>query len=114
MGSEFTPILLLIALLAVFYIMVIRPARRQQQATATIQRNLEVGDDVVLSSGIYGTVAVLEEDRVQIEIAPGTVITVARQVVVRRVEDEPGAAPTTYGGPDQHRDDDERLGEEKD
>ena len=93
MGSEFTPILLLVALLAVFYIMVIRPARRQQTATATIQRNLEEGDDVVLSSGLFGTVVGLEEARVKLEVAPGVVITVARQVVVRRVDDETEPLP---------------------
>lgn len=88
MSSQYTPILLLVALLLLFWLVVLRPARRAQNATAEIQRNLEVGDDVVLSAGIFGTIAGIDEARVQLEIAPGTVIEVARQVVVRRVEDE--------------------------
>jgi preprotein translocase subunit YajC len=88
-SSSYTPILLLVALLLLFYLVVLRPARRQQSATAEIQRNLEVGDRVVLSAGIFGTVAATGDTRVQLEIAPGTVIEVARQVVVRRLDDEP-------------------------
>lgn len=93
MSSEYTPILLLVALLLMFWLVVLRPARRQQNATAAIQRNLAVGDRVVLSAGIFGTIAGIDDAQVQLEIAPGTVIEVARQVVVRRVDDEPTGEP---------------------
>ncbi|GGF36175.1 hypothetical protein GCM10011519_07090 [Marmoricola endophyticus] len=98
MSSELTPLLLLVVLLVVFWLVVLRPARNQQRNQATLQRSLEVGDAVVLSAGIFGTVTALEESRVRLEIAPGTVIEVARQVVVRRVEDEaatPGGEQVT-------------------
>lgn len=87
--GELTPLLLLAALLFVFWLIVIRPARRQQSTVSELQRNLAVGDRVVLSAGIFGTIAELDDSRVQLEIAPGTVIEVARQVVVRRAEDSP-------------------------
>lgn len=106
MSSQYTPILLLVALLLMFWLVVIRPARRQQSATAEIQRNLEVGDDVVLSAGIFGTIAGLDDSRVRLEIAPGTVIEVARQVVVRRVDDE------AANEPDQHLDDHDGQGDD--
>ena len=51
----------------------------------SFRKHLEVGQEVVLSSGIFGTVRALNEGRVELEAAPGTVLTVARQVVVRRV-----------------------------
>lgn len=88
--SQYTPILLLVALLLLFWLVVLRPARRQQNATAEIQRNLQVGDGVVLSAGIFGTIAGIDDARVRLEVAPGTVIEVARQVVVRRVDDATG------------------------
>ncbi len=87
--GELTPLLLLAALLLLFWLIVIRPARRQQSTVSELQRNLAVGDRVVLSAGIFGTIAELDDSRVQLEIAPGTVIEVARQVVVRRAEDSP-------------------------
>ena len=59
---------------------------------------LEVGDEVVLSAGIFGTIRSLTDTRAEIEVSPGTVLTVARQVVVRRVEDLP-TTPRTIRDP---------------
>ncbi len=70
-----------------FWAIIIRPTRSQQKRVEQLQQSLEVGQEVVLSAGIFGTVRALNEARVEIEIAPGTVITVARQVVVRRAAD---------------------------
>ncbi len=87
--GELTPLLLLAALLLLFWLVVIRPARRQQSVVSEIQRNLAVGDRVVLSAGIFGTIAAMDDSRVRLEIAPGTVVEVARQVVVRRADETP-------------------------
>jgi preprotein translocase subunit YajC len=80
---------LLVIILAMlgFWAIVMRPARNQQKRVASLQSELQLGEEVVLSAGIFGTVRALSEGRVELEVAPGTVITVARQVVVRRVED---------------------------
>ena len=80
----------LIALaLVIFWLVVMAPARRQQKKVSGLQQELQVGDEVVISAGIYGTVRSVEETRVTLEVAPGTVLTVARQVVVRRQEPAP-------------------------
>jgi preprotein translocase subunit YajC len=99
--GELTPLLLLAALLLLFWLIVIRPARRQQSTVSEIQRNLAVGDRVVLSAGIFGTIVELEDSRVRLEIAPGTVIEVARQVVVRRAEDSPEPEDLAPADPDE-------------
>ena len=99
--GELTPLLLLAALLLLFWLIIIRPARRQQSTVSELQRNLAVGDRVVLSAGIFGTIAALEDSRVQLEIAPGTVIEVARQVVVRRAEDSPEPEYLVPDDPDE-------------
>jgi preprotein translocase subunit YajC len=85
-----------------FWAIVMRPARNQQKKVQALQSSLEVGQEVVLSAGIFGTIRALEEGRVELEVAPGTVLTVARQVVVRVVEEQaprhpdvPGDAPET-------------------
>jgi preprotein translocase subunit YajC len=100
-------LVILVAMLG-FWAIVMRPARNQQRRVERLQNELEVGQEVVLSSGIFGTVRALNEGRAELEVAPGTVITVARQVVVRRVDELEGddLAPgsrrgTTEGeGPD--------------
>ena len=90
-------LIILVALVA-FWAIVMRPARNQQRKVQRLQQELQVGQEVVLSSGIFGTIRSLTDSQAEVEIAPGTVITVARQVVVRRVddlEDEGSAAPET-------------------
>ena len=52
-----------------------RKRRRQQQA---LQRQVEIGDEVVTASGIIGKVVGFRDDRVELEIAAGTVIEVLR------------------------------------
>ena len=79
-------LIILLALVA-FWAIVMRPARNQQRKVQRFQQELEVGQEVVLSAGIFGTIRSLTDTRAEIEVAPGTLITVARQVVVRRAED---------------------------
>ncbi|MEO7944231.1 MAG: preprotein translocase subunit YajC [Marmoricola sp.] len=95
-------LVILVAMLG-FWAIVMRPARTQQKRVQQLQNDLEVGQRVVLSAGIFGTVRALSEGRAEIEVAPGTVITVARQVVVRRadeLEDASGTAPDDSGESD--------------
>ena len=79
--------LFLVALVAL-WVIVTRPTRQQQRKMAELQSEIQIGDEVILSAGIFGTVRSVDDDRVGLEIAEGTVITVARQVVVRRAPDE--------------------------
>jgi len=46
-----------------------------------MQSSLEVGDEVVLTSGVFGTVRGLDEGVVNVEIADGVIIKVARGAV---------------------------------
>ena len=89
MPPELQLLVIVLALLG-FWAIVMRPARVQQRRVAALQTELAVGDEVIISAGIFGTVVSIDDDKVGLEIAPGTVITVARQVVVRRApEPEP-------------------------
>jgi preprotein translocase subunit YajC len=92
-SPELQLLVIVLALLG-FWAIVMRPARVQQRQVARLQAELEVGDEVIISAGIFGTVVAIEDDRVRLEIAPGTVVTVARQVVVRRATE-----PTTHDDP---------------
>lgn len=92
-------LLVILAAVLIFWRLVMRPARTQQRTMHQLQTELVVGDEVVISAGVFGTVRELDEDRVRLEIAPGTVITVARQVVVRRAEEDlRPAAAEAYAG----------------
>jgi preprotein translocase subunit YajC len=93
-SPELQLLVIVIALIG-FWAVVMRPTRTQQRRVAELQAALSVGDEVIISAGIFGTVVAIDDERVQLQIAPGTVITVARQVVVRMA---PEAEPETPAG----------------
>jgi preprotein translocase subunit YajC len=97
--SAAAQLLVIVVAMLAFWAIVMRPARTQQRRVAELQTGLEVGDEVMLSSGIFGTVHALSEGRVELELAPGTVVTVARQAVVRRVEESERATETELDEP---------------
>ncbi len=67
----------------VFWFLIVRPQRRRQHALASTQSSLGVGTEVMLGSGIFGTVASLDDETIRLELAPGTTVKVARQAVVK-------------------------------
>lgn len=97
----YAQLLVILVIFLLFWAVVMRPARNQQRQTQRVQSSLAVGDEVVISAGIFGTVRSLDDQRVQLEIAPGTVVTVARQVVVRRASelDDAAADRSSEAGP---------------
>jgi preprotein translocase subunit YajC len=100
----YAQLLVILAAMVAFWAIVMRPARNQQRKVQQLQAELEVGQEVVLSAGIFGTIRSLTDTRAEIEVAPGTVLTVARQVVVRRVdelEDSAGPASTEASDPSE-------------
>ena len=90
MPAELQLLVIVVALLG-FWAIVMRPTRVQQRRVAELQSELAVGDEVIISAGIFGTVVAIEDERIRLEIAPGTVVTVARQVVIRRAPEQPAA-----------------------
>lgn len=94
-------LLLIVVALLGFWLIVMRPARVQQRKVAELQAEISVGDEVVITAGIFGTVVAIEDERVQLEVAPGTVITVARQVLVRRVPEAEADAAEGQDAPPQ-------------
>jgi preprotein translocase subunit YajC len=82
----------LVLIVLAFWLLVIRPARRRQQEMTRIQNSVMVGSEVMLGSGIFGTVVAVGDETLTLAIAPGTEVKVARQAVVR-VVDSPAVAP---------------------
>jgi preprotein translocase subunit YajC len=75
---EFLP---LIGIALLFWLFIIRPASRRQKELGRMQSSLSVGDEVVLTSGVYGVVTGLEDDHLLLQVADGVVIKVARGAV---------------------------------
>jgi preprotein translocase subunit YajC len=88
-----TPVLFLVGIALLFWLVLIRPQARRQRELAHMQSALEVGDEVMLTSGVFGTVRGLDDDVARIEIAEGVTIRVARGAV-GQVREDPAAAGT--------------------
>lgn len=71
----------LVLLVAVFWLLILRPMRKRQRHFVETQNALAVGSKVILSSGIFGEVAELFDDRVDVRISPDTTVTVLRQAI---------------------------------
>jgi len=80
----------ILAIFAIFYLLIIRPAKRRQQSVDRMQSTVAVGTEVATSGGLFGTIVSEEgDDRLRLEIAPGVVVTIARRAVAGVVEDAP-------------------------
>ena len=79
----------LLLMAVAFYLLLWRPQQRRMSMVRSLQSQLEQGDDVLTTSGIYGRIVRLGADDADLEIAPGTVIRVARGAI-GQVVSEPG------------------------
>ena len=77
-------ILLLIPL--ALYFLMIRPQRRRMREQQAMQTSLEVGDEILTTSGIYGFITGFEDDRIWIEIDEDVQIRVNRGFVQGKVD----------------------------
>jgi preprotein translocase subunit YajC len=82
--ANLLPLLLLVA---VFYFLIIRPNRVRQQQQRALLSSLSSGDRVVTIGGFHGTIQSVDADTLRLELAPGTVATVARAAVARKLVD---------------------------
>ena len=86
MGSGF--FLVLLAMFAFLYFLLIRPQRAQQRKHGEILAALKPGDEVLTAGGIYGEVVQLDEERVMLEIDEDVRIAVARRSIASVVPPE--------------------------
>ncbi|MPZ74243.1 MAG: preprotein translocase subunit YajC [Nitriliruptorales bacterium] len=86
-GGGLTTFLPLLLIVAVFYLLLIRPQQRKAKQHQALVRSIGTGDRVVTIGGIHGTVESIDDDTIRIEIAPGTVITMTRAAIARRLVD---------------------------
>jgi preprotein translocase subunit YajC len=91
-GSSLIGLLLPIAMIAGLYFIMIRPQRNRQRQQQAMQNALEIGDEVMISGGIFGILTEIDDDAgtVRVEIAPGTQVRLLRQGVLQRVTEDEG------------------------
>jgi len=84
-------VIVLVGLFAVMWLLLIRPQRKRSVAQLTMQDRLRAGDEIITAGGLHATVKSIEDDVLEIEIAPGTVARLDRRAVaaVAAPQEEP-------------------------
>lgn len=89
---QLAPIALMVA---IFYFIILLPMRRRQKKVQQFLEGLKVGDRVVTTGGIYGSITKLSDKSIQLQIADKVRIEIARAAVGGYQGQEPVVADTT-------------------
>ena len=72
-------LIIMVLMLGVMYVLMIRPQRQRQAQQQSMIDNAGVGDDVLTTGGIYGTITQIEGDDVVVELAPSLTVHMTRR-----------------------------------
>lgn len=65
----------------IFYFMLWRPKKKEQQKRMEFLNSLKEGDEVITIGGIFGTITAISEKRVKIRVAENVEIEMVRNAV---------------------------------
>jgi preprotein translocase subunit YajC len=68
--------------LAIFYFVILLPMKNRQKKVAEFLAGLKIGDKVVTTGGLFGSIAKLGDDAIQLQIAPNVRVDMARAAIV--------------------------------
>jgi preprotein translocase subunit YajC len=80
-GSPLLQIVPFVLILGIFYFIILLPSKRKQQKVQEFLENLKENDRVITTSGIYGQIAKINGDRVQLQVADKVRIDVSKAAI---------------------------------
>jgi preprotein translocase subunit YajC len=83
---QFVPFALV---LGIFYFVILMPMKRKQQKVDAFLSSLKVGDRVVTSGGIFGSITDIKDQAIQLQIAEKVRVQVSRNAIVGYQGQEP-------------------------
>ena len=79
-------LIIVVVLLGLFWFLLIRPQRAGARRQQALLASLQPGDEIVSAGGLYGVIRSLDDDDLEVEIADGLVVRMARGAVAGIVE----------------------------
>jgi preprotein translocase subunit YajC len=76
-----TFVIVLVVLFVLMWLLLIRPQRKRSEAQLRMQDQLRAGDEIITAGGLHATVKSIEDDVLEIELAPGTIARLDRRAV---------------------------------
>ena len=80
--------LIFLAIGLIFYFILFLPNKKRQKALQDMLNNLKNGDKVITSGGIFGVVAGIKDDRIQLKIADQVKIEISKSAIVSKQSEE--------------------------
>ena len=78
-----------VVIIAVFYLLLIRPNQNKQKQWQTMLNNLKPGDKVTTTGGIRGVILSLKDDSIQLRVPPdGIKLEVAKSAIASVTTEE--------------------------
>ncbi|SRR5579885_2256453 len=84
-------VLLALTFLAMWALFIV-PQQRRVKAQRALVTSLAVGDDVMTTSGMFGTITALDDETATVRIADGVEVRFARGAMARRLTEPPAPA----------------------
>ncbi len=66
-ANMITTVVMLVAMVAIFYFFMYRPQKKQEKETASMRAGLQVGDEITTIGGIIGKIVSIKDETVLIE-----------------------------------------------
>lgn len=85
-------ILMIVALIAIFYFFMIRPQQKRQNEIKKFREGLSVGDKIVTAGGIYGKIKEIKNTTFVVEVTSGVSLTIDKNSVYPSADDSAAAA----------------------
>ena len=82
-GAGYMQIVFIVAVIAIFYFILIRPQQKRAKQHKDFLGNLKKGDKIITSGGLYGTITGISDDSVTIEIAEKVRVKIDKGTVVQ-------------------------------
>lgn len=80
-GGNYTQIIFLVAIIAIFYFFMIRPQNKKRKELMNFRSNLKKGDDVITQGGIHGNIVSVSDSTVTLSVDGNTKIKVEKEFV---------------------------------
>lgn len=85
--SQWYGILMMVAVVAIFYFFMIRPQQKKQKEIQKSRDALKVGDKVITAGGIYGKIKEINDTNMLIDVSDGVRIRVDKTSIFASSED---------------------------
>jgi preprotein translocase subunit YajC len=89
--SAWVQLLPFVLVVGIFYFVILLPMKRRQQKVQAFLGALKVGDRIVTSGGLYGTITRLNDASIQVQVANNVRVEMSRNAVVGYQGQEPVA-----------------------